>query len=171
VTSDADLSTRWLSPEQRQVWLDMVRVLTRLPASLDAQLERDAGMNFYEYHVLSMLSETEQRTLSVSRLAELTSSSVTRLSNVAKRLEARGLLARVTDPADRRVTLATLTDAGLAAVTAAAPRHVTIVRRLIVDAVTPAQLRQLQAIQQRILAELDPGAVTRPEWLDPEPAP
>lgn len=42
---------------QRLTWLNMVRVLTRLPTMLDARLARDAGLSFFEYHVLPMLSE------------------------------------------------------------------------------------------------------------------
>ena len=158
--------TRWLTGAQRPAWLGMVRLFTVLPAALDAQLDRDAGLSFFEYHVLSMLSETPDRTLRMSRLAQLTSSSLSRLSNVAKRLEGRGLLRREPDPDDRRATRAVLTDAGMAAVEQAAPGHVTTVRDLVIDALDPAQLKQLHAAHQQILARLDPTAATRPEWLD-----
>lgn len=157
---------RWLSPDQRLAWLDMVRVLTRLPATLDAQLERDAGVSFFEYHVLSMLSELPDRTLRMSRLAQLTSASLSRLSNVVKRLEGRGLVRREPDPDDRRATRAVLTDAGMSLVKEAAPAHVTTVRELIVDALSPAQLTRLHDAHEQILTRLDPGATTRPEWLD-----
>lgn len=159
--------TRWLTPEQRLAWLDMVRVLTVLPAALDAQLERDSGLSFFEYHVLSMLSEVPDRTLRMSRLAQLTSASLSRLSNVARRLETRGLLRRERDPDDGRATRATLTDAGMAAVVSAAPGHVTAVRDLVIDALGPAALDQIRTAHQRILTRLDPTATTRPEWLDP----
>ncbi|GAB2842332.1 MarR family transcriptional regulator [Actinocorallia aurea] len=157
---------RWLTPEQRLAWLDMVRVITTLPASLDAQLERDAGLSFFEYHVLSMLSELPDRTLRMSRLAQLTSSSLSRLSNVAKRLEGRGLLCRRPDPDDRRATLAVITDEGARLVEEAAPVHVAHVRALVIDALAPEQLAQLRTAQQAVLARLDPTAATRPEWLD-----
>ena len=147
-------------------WLDMVRVLTKLPATLDAQLERDAGVSFFEYHVLSMLSEVPDRTLRMSRLAQLTSASLSRLSNVVKRLEARGLLTREPDPDDRRATRAVLTDAGMALVERAAPGHVTTVRELVVDALDPEQLAHLHGAYEQILTRLDPTATTRPEWFD-----
>jgi DNA-binding MarR family transcriptional regulator len=171
VIQDADIDksdqdTRWLTAQQRLAWLDMVRVLTLLPAALDAQLDRDAGLSFFEYHVLSMLAETSDRTLRMSRLAQLTSASLSRLSNVAKRLEGRGLIRREADPHDGRATRAVLTDAGMAAVVAAAPGHVTAVRGLIIDALSPSELDQLHAAYQQILARLDPTAVTRPEWLE-----
>lgn len=157
---------RWLTAEQRLAWLDMVRVLTRLPATLGAQLERDAGLTFFEYHVLSMLSEIPGHALRLSRLAQLTSSSLSRLSNVVKRLEARDLLRREPDPADGRASRAVLTAAGMAAVEQAAPGHVTLVRELVVDPLDAAQLHQLHAAHERILDRLDPASFTRPEWLE-----
>ncbi len=143
----------------------MVRVLTMLPATLDAQLERDAGLSFFEYHVLSMLSELPSRSLRMSRLAQLTSASPSRLSNVVKRLESQDLVRREPDPDDGRATRAVLTDAGMATVEKAAPGHVTTVRELVVDALDPAQLAHLRAAQERILERVDPTATTRPEWL------
>jgi DNA-binding MarR family transcriptional regulator len=106
VTPDSN-TPRWLTAEQRLAWLDVVRVLTRLPATLDARLEHDADLSFFECHVLSMLSEPPDRTLRMSRLTQLTSASQSRRSNVVKRLEARDLVHREPDPDDRRATAAT----------------------------------------------------------------
>ena len=43
----AENQTRWLTPEEREAWLSIVRLAGRLPAMLDAQLERDAKLNFF----------------------------------------------------------------------------------------------------------------------------
>ncbi|MCE7003062.1 MarR family transcriptional regulator [Kibdelosporangium philippinense] len=161
-----DSEVRWLTADQRLAWLDMVRVLTRLPAALDSQLERDSGLTFFEYHVLSLLGELPDRRLRMSRIAQITSSSLSRLSNVVKRLEARGLLRRQPDPDDGRATCAALTDAGMALVEQAAPGHVNHVRELVIDALDTGELQQLRNAYQHILERLDPVAVTRPEWFD-----
>jgi DNA-binding MarR family transcriptional regulator len=158
---------RWLTPEEREAWLSVVRVASRLPAVLDAQLERDADLNFFEYTVLAMLSEQPTRTLGMSRLAAVTSASLSRLSNVVKRLERRGYLRRQADPDDGRCTQAVLTDAGMAKVVATAPGHVAAARQYVIDAVTPTQLRQLRAANDRILRRIDPEATTRPPVVDP----
>jgi len=163
----AENQTRWLTPEEREAWLSIVRLAGRLPAVLDAQLERDAKLNFFEYTVLAMLSEQTTRSLRMSELAAVTSASLSRLSNVAKRLERQGYLRRQADPDDGRCTLAVLTDAGMAKVVETAPGHVTAARQLVIDAVTPAQLRQLRAANDRILRQIDPEATTRPPALDP----
>ena len=159
--------TRWLTSDEREAWLSVVRVAARLPAMLDAQLERDANLNFFEYTVLAMLSEQPARTLGMSRLAAVTSASLSRLSNVVKRLERRGYLRRQPDPDDGRCTQAVLTDAGMAKVVETAPGHVAAARQFIIDAVTPTQLRQLRAANDRILRRIDPEATTRPPEIHP----
>jgi DNA-binding MarR family transcriptional regulator len=160
-------TARWLTPDEREAWLSIVRLAGRLPAVLDAQLERDAKLNFFEYTVLAMLSEQPARRLRMSELAAVTSASLSRLSNVAKRLERQGYLHRQPDPDDGRCTQAVLTDAGMAKVVDTAPGHVAAARQLVIDAVTPTQLRQLRAANDRILRQIDPEATTRPPPVDP----
>ena len=53
---------------------------------------------------------------------------------------------------DRRGLLAVLTDEGFAALKAAAPGHVEAVRTLLLDPLTPQQVRQLGAISDAILS-------------------
>ena len=48
---------RWLDSEERQAWMALVAVLMRLPAALDSQLQRDAGISHFEYQVMAGLWE------------------------------------------------------------------------------------------------------------------
>ena len=66
---DAPQEPRWLDPEEQQAWRALARTLVRLPAALDAQLHRDAGISHFEYQVLALLSEAPGRTLRMSTLA------------------------------------------------------------------------------------------------------
>ncbi|MEM9201730.1 MAG: hypothetical protein AAGC53_08720 [Actinomycetota bacterium] len=61
--------------------------------------------------------------------------------------ERRGIVERVTNPDDRRVTLVTLTDEGRALLDAAAPAHVDAVRSLVVDVLDPTELVALAAAE------------------------
>ena len=142
---------RWLDEDQQQAWMSLVGIMLRLPAALDTQLQRDAGISSFEYQVLSGLSMAAERTMRMSRLAAFTEGSLSRLSQVVARLEKRGWIRRTPDPADGRYTLAILTDTGWDVVVAAAPGHVAEVRRLIFDPLTKAQQRQLRDISQRIM--------------------
>ena len=152
----SDVEPRWLDAGEQQTWLALASALIRLPAALDAQLQRDAGISHFEYQVLSMLSMVPQRTLRMSILAELAEGSLPRLSQVVGRLEKRGWVRRTPDPEDGRYTLAVLTDQGWAKVARAAPGHVETVRRLVFDPLTKAQIRQLRDISRRIVRAIDP---------------
>jgi DNA-binding MarR family transcriptional regulator len=142
---------RWLDEDQQQAWTSLVGIMLRLPAALDRQLQRDAGISSFEYQALSGLSTAPDRTMRMSELAALTEGSLSRLSQVVARLEKRGWIRRTPDPADGRYTLAILTDTGWDTVVAAAPGHVAEVRRLVFDPLTKAQQRQLRDIGQRIM--------------------
>lgn len=146
----------WLDAEEQCAWLAFASMLIRLPGALDAQMQRDAGISHYEYFVLAALSMAADHTLRMSDLAEFTEGSLSRLSNVAARLEKRGWLRRAPDPADGRFTLAMLTDDGREKVEASAPAHVEEVRRLVIDPLSKAQQRQLHQISRRVLRAIDP---------------
>jgi DNA-binding MarR family transcriptional regulator len=156
-TEVAAAEPRWLDSEERAAWLSLASLLIKLPAALDAQLQRDAGLSHFEYNVLAGLSEVPGGSLRMSVLAALADGSLPRLSQVVARMERRGLVRRRPDPDDGRYTLATLTDAGRAVVTAAAPGHVERVRSLVFDPLTRGNTRQLRDICLRVLRAIDPG--------------
>ncbi len=156
---------RWLSRDEHEVWIRLAGLLVKLPAALDAQLQRDAGLSHFEYMVLAALSEAPGRTLRLSDLAELASGSLSRLSHVVTRLERREWVRREPCPGDGRYINAVLTDDGWAKVVATAPGHVATVRALVIDALGPEQLRQLPEITDRIMSRVAPeGACGRPPW-------
>ena len=144
----------WLTAEEQAAWRSVVALLIRLPAAIEAELQRDAGINQFEYLVLSGLSEAPNRTLRMSDLAAMSSGSLSRLSHVVSRLEARGWVRREPCPGDGRFINAVLTDDGWAKVVATAPGHVAAVRRLLIDVLTPEQLRELGAISDEVLTGL-----------------
>lgn len=131
-------------------------VVVLLPGALDTQLQRDSGISHFEYAVLAMLSEAPDHTLRMSQLATLIDSSLSRLSHVATRLEERGTIVRRTCPDDRRANVATLTEAGYAIVSAAAPSHVKRVRELVFDQLSKEQVAELAEIGEAISQNLDP---------------
>ena len=80
--------------------------------------------------------------------------SLSRLSHLAKGLEARGLVRREPDPTDGRFTNAILTDEGHAKLVASAPGHVGTVRALVIDALGPDELQQLHDASRRLLTRI-----------------
>ncbi len=142
----------WLSDDQQVAWRPFVALLIRLPAALDAQLQRDAGVNHFDYLVLSSLSEAPESTLRMSELAAIANSSMSRLSHVVGRLEAKGWVRRESCPGDGRFINAVLTEDGRRKLVDTAPGHVAAVRELLVDALTPEQFAQLGVISTQVLA-------------------
>jgi len=141
----------WLTDEQQAAWRPFVALLLRLPAVLDTQLQRDAGLTHFDYLVLSGLSEAPGRTLRMSELAATASSSLSRLSHVVSRLEGKGWVRREPCPGDGRYINAVLTEAGWDKVVATAPGHVAAVRELLLDTLSEEQFRQLGAISSQVL--------------------
>jgi DNA-binding MarR family transcriptional regulator len=144
--------TRWLDEEQQRSWRAFLEAVQVLQRGIDAQLQDDAGMPHAYYELLVRLSEAPERRLRMSALAEAATSSRSRLSHAVAQLEQRGWVRREACAEDRRGQVAVLTDEGFAALAAAAPGHVQAVRRLLVDRLTPDQLRQLRAIAEAITA-------------------
>ncbi|WP_328459832.1 MarR family transcriptional regulator [Actinoplanes sp. NBC_00393] len=147
---------RWLTSDERTAWMALTSVFMRLPAALDTQLQRDAGISHFEYGILAGLSESPDRTLRMSTLARFAEGSLARLSQAVSRLEKRGWVRRRPDPADGRYTLAELTDDGWDKVVATAPGHVEAARTLVFDPLTKAQVGQLREICRRIMHAVDP---------------
>ncbi len=148
---------RWLDDEQQNSWRAFAAATVKLRWALECQLQQDAGLSFVEYHALARLSENPGHTLRMSELAEVTNASLSRLSHLIKRLELRNLVRREPDPNDGRYTNAILTRAGLRLLTASAPAHVAKVRELVIDALSPAELRQLRTASERILQRIETG--------------
>ncbi|UAJ79266.1 MarR family transcriptional regulator [Leifsonia sp. ZF2019] len=151
-----------LSGEKLEVWASLATLLERLPAALDAQLQRDSGLTHFEHGVLYALATAPDRTLRMSVLAGYASSTLSRLSRAVTRLEKKGWVRRVIDPSDGRFTLAVLTDAGHDTVVASSPAHEQLVDHLVFDALTAAQVRQLGVISRRIAEAIDAAPVWRP---------
>lgn len=162
------MKPRWLTESEQAAWLALAELVIKLPAALDSQLQRDAGVSHFEYMVLAALSEAPGRSLRMSDLAMFANGSLSRLSHVVKRLEQRGWVRREACRADGRYTNALLTDEGYAKVVASAPGHVDRVRALVVDVLSTEQLAQLRAIGETILRRADPEGC-RPERSEPWP--
>ncbi len=68
---------KWLTKAELDSWLSVVRLMTWLPWSIDQQLRRDSNLGIVEYQVLAMLSESPDRTMRMSSLAEVTNAILT----------------------------------------------------------------------------------------------
>jgi DNA-binding MarR family transcriptional regulator len=146
--------TRWLDAEEQRTWRAFLSATHLLFDQLDRELQRDAKIPHAYYEILVRLSESPNRTMRMSQLADSTLSSRSRLSHAVARLEESGWVERRSCPTDRRGQLAVLTDVGFAALEAAAPGHVEGVREHVFDPLTEEQVASLRDISDTLLQPL-----------------
>lgn len=149
---------QWLTEEEKRTWQALAGMMLKLPSVLDSQLQRESHLSMFEYFVLSALSTSRERTMRMSDLAAIVNGSLTRLSNVVKRLEQRGCIRREPDPDNGRYTIAVLTDQGWSTLVAAAPGHVAAVRRFVFSDLTQEQSALLGEVSRRIVDKIDPDS-------------
>ena len=87
---------------------------------IDNALEKEANQNLQalnltmqQNRVLIHLAHAEDHTLSLKTLEEQFGAAQSTVAGLVSRLEKKGLIEAVPDPADKRVKLARLTDAGI----------------------------------------------------------
>ncbi|GAA0386066.1 MarR family transcriptional regulator [Microbispora corallina] len=152
--------TRWLDDEEQRTWRAYLKTSHLLQMALERQLQRDSGMPHAYYMILVALSESPERTMTMTQLAAFLQYSASRLSHAMARLEEKGWVRRAKRHEDRRTTVAQLTDAGFAALVEAAPGHVEEVRRILFDPLTPQQTREFHGLLDRILAGMESEGLT-----------
>src|SRR4051795_8312439 len=146
---------RWLDAEEQKAWRAWLFSSLLLHDRLDRELTHETGISHAYYEILVALSETPDRMMRMSELADRCLSSRSRLSHAVSRLGGRGWVRRQVCPDDGRGQLAVLTDEGFAALEAAAPIHVESVRVHLFDQLTPQQVENMRDIGETLLRHLD----------------
>jgi DNA-binding MarR family transcriptional regulator len=141
---------------ESRAWLALIGTAELLPAALDAQLQADSGITHFEFMVLSALTRSAGKRMRLTDLAAATNATLPRMSKVAGRLEARGLIERAPADDDRRAVDLRLTSAGRRILVRATPGHIALVRRLVIERLTREQLTALADALEPVVAALDP---------------
>ena len=113
----------------------------------------ELGLSEADYEVLSTLSEAQDASSPLHAQADKMGWSRSRLSRHTSRMEERGLIRREPDPQDGRGCLLVLTASGRRALEHAAPAHLESVRRHVIDRLNATDLRNLERIAGKILAD------------------
>lgn len=141
----------WLTDAQQAVWRAWLLGSARISAHLDAVL-RPHGLDLADYEILVCLSESDDRSLRMSTLADMAHQSRSRLTHAVSRMERGGYVTRRPAKDDGRGVIATLTDAGYALLDAVAPTHVQSVRDIFVDAVDSDDFAAIGRAMQAVLS-------------------
>jgi DNA-binding MarR family transcriptional regulator len=140
------VGTRWLDDREEIAWRGWLDAHALLSGALGRELQRTSGLSLADYEVLVNLTDVPERTLRMYELGERLQWEKSRLSKQVSRMAARGLVARRECADDRRGAFVDLTPDGAAAIEAAAPAHVELVRELVFDHLTPEQVDALAAV-------------------------
>jgi DNA-binding MarR family transcriptional regulator len=151
------VTTRWLDDCETAAWRGWLDAHRLLSAELNRELQRTSGLSLADYEVLVALTDVPERSLRMFEIGERTQWEKSRVSKQVARMAARGLVARRECVDDRRGAYVDLTEAGAAAIEAAAPAHVELVRDLIFDHISPEQVEALAGITATIQARLAEG--------------
>lgn len=144
----------WLDEDEHRTWRSVLRMHAHLTAALAQALRTDSDMSISDYEVLAILSEAPDGVLRARELRCELHWEKSRLAHHVRRMEERGYVRRDACVDDLRAPLVRVTDAGLAAIRAAAPAHVARVRDLYFAALTPDQAHAARDAAEAVLAHL-----------------
>ncbi|MCB0915537.1 MAG: winged helix-turn-helix transcriptional regulator [Actinobacteria bacterium] len=125
-----------------------------LPEALDRDLRAAFGIGLGEYEILVHLSESGEGRVRMADLAHATLASRSKLTHQVSRMERAGWVTRERCAEDARGQWALLTDAGWDLIRAAAPVHVTSVRRRLVDLLGPTDFAELGRLAEKVAGPL-----------------
>ena len=136
-------AVKWLDEDEMRAWQSFLAAGALVDRLVDAQLKDAAGLSHPQYEILVRLAAAPDGELRMTELADTLLTSKSGLTYQVTQLEKAGLVERRSCPTDVRGVLAVLTEAGRHRLEQAAPGHVTLVRELLIDVLTPGQLASL----------------------------
>ncbi|HET9731407.1 MAG TPA: MarR family transcriptional regulator [Acidimicrobiales bacterium] len=146
---------RWLDEHEQRAWRALQFMQLRLSGRLAADVAATSELSYADYLVLVALSDRPDGRARLFELAEALGWERSRLSHQVSRMTGRGLVEKERCDGDRRGAFVVVTGPGRKAIDAAAPHHVAMVRRLFIDALTPAELDAITSAAEKVLAVLD----------------
>jgi DNA-binding MarR family transcriptional regulator len=147
------MATQWLSPAEMAAWRTYIETTGDLMRAIEKDLA-PFGLDRGDYQLLAMLSEAPGQRL---RLCDLADSLRLTRSGLTRRMEGvlkKKLVARVQSDEDGRVAYAHITPKGFDLLKTAAPKHLESVRRLMVDLLTPTEIKAVASAFGKISANL-----------------
>jgi DNA-binding MarR family transcriptional regulator len=146
---------KWLNKREERAWRSLQFMQMRLEGELARQLTAESGLSYPDYLVLVALTDRPDGRMRLFELADVLGWEKSRLSHHVARMTDRELVTKEKCDSDRRGAFVVVTRRGRREIAAAAPGHVTAVRRLFVDRLTPAQLDAIGEAADIVLAAFD----------------
>lgn len=145
-----------LSESQSNLWMALTVFSQLFTPAMDARL-REVGLTLFEYGALMTLSDTPDRALRISDMADRTYAPVPRMSRVVARLEERELVTRSMSTFDGRASLIALTPSGRRVLLKAARIQAAAAHDLVMSRISSIESETLASILGPLVASLDPS--------------
>jgi DNA-binding MarR family transcriptional regulator len=127
-------------------WRTFLYAHAQVRRQLERELQAEQSMGLGEYELLLILAYSQGRQLRMSELADTLSLSRSGATRLIDRLEAVGLVRRITCDTDRRGSWAQLTDDGYQRLRDASPTHLRGVAEHFLDRIPADDLDSLSRI-------------------------
>jgi DNA-binding MarR family transcriptional regulator len=142
--------TEPLSATQQAAWRAFIESSWALHTRLEDDLRATTGLSMADYHVMVVLSEAPGHRIRMGELANRLVFSPSRCTYQITSMTKRGLVRKQSCSDDGRGQEAVLTDAGMSALTAAAPLHLATVRETFIDDLDDAEIATITRVFGRL---------------------
>ncbi len=132
-----------LSETELRTWQALLHAYHQVIRKLDRELREQHDLPLAAYDVLLRLARAPGRALRMTDLADRVMLSPSGVTRLVDRLVSKGLVRRQTDPDDRRVALASLTEKGLRELRGAARTHLRGIHEHFTGRLSETQLRNV----------------------------
>ena len=149
---------RWLDPVEQRAWRAWLDAHAQLSARLNRELQASSGLSLSDYDVLVHLTDVPEGRLRAFELGEGLQWEKSRVSRQVGRMAERGLVTKEASPQDGRGAYVAITTAGRRVIAKPAPAHVELVRSLLFDGLTTAQVRTVATVALSVIRRLDEQA-------------
>ena len=150
---------RMTGQEKRAVWETLLRTVSSLMSTYEAELEESQGMALSWYDVLVQLGVAEGGRLRMQALADSVVLSRSGLTRLVDRIEREGLVRRDQSSEDRRSYYATITADGVEALRRARVVHHHCIQEHFARHLDDGELQALR----RLLEKVRSGGDTSPD--------
>jgi DNA-binding MarR family transcriptional regulator len=137
-----------LKPEQMRTYFAFTEAASLLEYAVRQQLQGEGDLSYVQFEILARLADADGK-LTMTNLADGVVYSRSGLTHQAGLLEKAGLITREASPHDQRATIVEITEAGRARVAKVLPGHIEVVRTLLFDSLSEADVHTLGDIMTR----------------------
>src|SRR3954451_21263330 len=131
-----------LDPVQLGAYFTLIEVVGLLRHAVERQLREAGGLSYVQFKLLARLGDAPTGSARMTDLADGVVYSRSGLTYQAGLLEKAGLVTRGPSPDDERGITVTITDAGRARLAQVFPGHIEVVRQLLFDPLSAADVKK-----------------------------